>query len=124
MSDHTETRLDRLEISAVETHQRLGVVETQLKGIGADLKMVVQSVTHVQAQPRWELTRILDIATKGGALCVLVAGLITYIATNINAVANMRAQMQAEMLQARLDNGWFKPSTLSIRSPGGAVTQQ
>lgn len=135
-----EHRLDTLENQGIEQKNRLMHVErsveivgrqveglnnkldTQVSGLNTKLDTVVSAVTTVTARPQWDLQKLLDIAVKGGGLAVLVAGLITYIATNINAVHNVRNEMRAEFLQWRIDNGWFKPSQMQIRSPGGAVT--
>lgn len=115
--------MDTLEKFAVSTDNRLGAVERQLAGMGADLRTVVDAVTAVSSRPVWDLAKLLDIAVKGGGLAVLVAGLITYISANINAVPLTRAEMRAEFLQQRIDNGWFKASGMTIRVPGGGVTQ-
>lgn len=133
-----EHRLDTLENQGIEQKNRLMHVErsveivgrqveglnnkldTQVSGLNTKLDTVVNAVTTVTARPQWDLQKILDITLKGGGLAVLVAGLITYIATNINAVHNVRTEMRAEFLQQRVDNGWFRGSML-IRSPNGPV---
>lgn len=122
-AEHTERRLDTLEKFAVSTDNRLVNVEKTLSGMTADLRTVVSAVTTVQARPVWSLGQFLDVATKAGALGVLTAGLITYISSNINAAATATTAARVEFMQQRLDNGWFKPSSLMIRAPGGQVTQ-
>lgn len=137
-----EHRLDTLENQGIEQKNRLMHVErsveivgrqveglnnkldTQVSGLNTKLDTVVSAVTTVTARPQWDIQKFLDIAVKGGGLAVLVAGLITYIASNINAVHNVRNEMRAEILQLRLDNGWFKPSQMQIRAPGGTVAPQ
>lgn len=121
VNEHTEARLDTLEKFAVSTDNRLVNVEKTLSGMTADLRTVVQAVTTVTARPVWDVAKLLDIGLKGGGLAVLVAGLITYIASNINAPAMREAQLRTEFLQLRLDNGWFRASGMVIRAPGGQV---
>lgn len=134
-----ERRLDTLEQQGIESKNRLMHVErsveivgrqveglnnkldTQVGGLNSKLDTVVNAVTTVTARPQWDLQKLLDIALKGGGLAVLVAGLITYISSNINAVHNARNEMKTEILQWRMDNGWFKPSQMQIRSPNGTV---
>ncbi len=119
---HTEVRLDTLEKFAVSTDNRLVNVEKTLSGMTADLRTVVAAVTTVTARPVWDFQKVLDIGLKGGGLAVLVAGLITYISTNINAVSVVENRLRIEFMQTRLDKGWFQPSPLQIRAPGGTVT--
>lgn len=124
MLDQTETRLDRLENHATETQQRLGVVETQLKGIGADLKMVVTAVTTAQAQPRFDWFKFVPAIAALVVIFTATGGVITYIAANVNAATNARQEERLGFLQMRLDRGWFGASEMRIRAPGGAVTPQ
>lgn len=137
-----EVRLDTLEQQGIESRNRLMHVErsvdtvskqvegvnskldAQVSGLNAKLDTVVNAVTQVTAQPKWDLQKLLDMSLKGGGLAVLTAGLITYIATNINAVHNVRTEMRTEFLQLRLDNGWYSPSKMQIRAPGGTVAPQ
>lgn len=137
-----ERRLDILEQQGVDSKNRLMHVErsveivgrqveglnnkldTQVGGLNSKLDTVVTAVTTVTSQPKWDFIKILDIATKGVVLFVAIAGGITYIATNINAVHNVRNEMHSEFLRQRIDNGWFKPSSMQVRAPGGSVTQQ
>lgn len=136
-----ERRLDVLEQQGIESKNRLMHVErsveivgrqveglnnkldTQVGGLNSKLDTVVNAVTTVTSQPKWDLQKFLDIGLKGGSLAVLIAALITYIASNINAVHNARTEMRAEFLQQRIDNGWFKGSMM-IRAPSGSVTPQ
>lgn len=99
-------------------------LDTQVGGLNAKLDTVVTAVTTVTSRPQWDLQKFLDIGLKGGGLAVLVASLITYIATNINAVENVRNQMRMEFLQQRVENGWFGKSGIQIRAPNGTVTPQ
>jgi hypothetical protein len=137
-----ERRLDTLEQQGIDSKTRLMHVErsveivgrqveglnnkldTQVGGLNTKLDTVVTAVTTVTAQPKWDFIKILDIATKGVILFVAVAGGITYIATNINAVHNVRNEMRAEFLQQRIDNGWLSKGSMMIRAPGGSVTPQ
>lgn len=128
---HTETRLDSLEKYATEQNQRLGVVETQLKGIGADVKSLVSTVANVTARPQTDWIKII---TAAAALVVIIGAtgsVITYIASNVNAVAtaklethSARQEERLQFMQLRLDRGWFSASEMKIRAPGGAVTPQ
>ena len=121
---HTEVRLDTLEKFAVSTDNRLVNVEKTLSSVTAKLDTIVNAVTTVTSRPVWDLGKFLDIAVKGGGLCVPVAGLITYIATNINSATMMENRLRGEFLQMRIDNGWFQGSKMQIRAPNGQVTPQ
>lgn len=128
---HTEVRLDTLEKFAVSTDNRLVNVEKTLSGVTAKLDTIVTAVTTVTSRPVWDLGKFLDIAVKAGGLCVLIAGLITYISSNINSITITEnkfrteiVKLQNEFLQTRMDNGWFQPSKMQIRAPNGQVAPQ
>lgn len=123
-AEHTENRLDRLEQHATETQHRLGVVETQLKGISADVKTLVQAVAGVAAQPRHDWFKVVPALAGAVVIFTAIGGVITYIASNVNAAANARQEERLMFLQMRLDHGWFSASEMKIRVPGGAVTPQ
>lgn len=124
MTDQTETRLDNLEKQSAEGNQRLGVVETQLKGISADVKSLVSAVANITARPPTDWIKIITAAAALVVIVTAAGGVITYIASNVNAAAQARSEERLAHMRERLDNGWFKPSTMAIRAPGGAVTPQ
>jgi hypothetical protein len=126
-----EHRLNSLELQGVESRNRLIHVERTVDAVGRqvselDGKMdqVISAVTTVQAQPKIDFGKMLDLATKCVVIFVATAAGITYIASNINAVQNAENKAKYEFLQQRLDRGWFTTSKMEIRSPGGAVTPQ
>ena len=122
--DLTETRLDKLEHFGVETQQRLGVVETQLKSISADMKTLIQTVSAVSSRPVHDWFKIMPALAAAVVIFTAVGSVITYIASNVNAAASARQEERLSFMQMRLDQGWFKPSNMAIRVPGGTVTPQ
>lgn len=124
MTDNTEARLDRLEVSSAESNHRLGVVETQLKGISADVKTLVQSVATAAATPRHDFFKIIPALAGAVVIFTAVGGVITYIASNTNAAASARQEERLSFLHMRMDRGWFTASEMKIRAPNGVVTPQ
>lgn len=122
--DLTETRLDKLEHFGVETQQRLGVVETQLKSISADMKTLIQTVSAVSSRPTHDWFKVVPAMAAAVVIVTAAGGVITYIASNVNAAASARHEERLSFVRERMDNGWFRPSTMAIRSPGGPVTAQ
>lgn len=138
-AENFETRLDSLELQGVEQRNRLIHVERsvetmakQVTDVSSKLDTLVQAVTTVTAQPRFDIFKTLPALA---ALVVVVGGLgtiITYIATSVNAAYNIeksvRAELRIEFLQQRLDNGWFRAGELSrVRvnaNPQGQTTTQ
>lgn len=123
--DLTETRLDKLEHFGVETQQRLGVVETQLKSISADMKTLIQTVSAVSSRTPTDWFKIVPALAGAVVIFTAIGGVITYIASNVNAAANARQEERLGFMQMRLDRGWFTASEMKIRAPGGGpVTPQ
>lgn len=133
-----EHRLDVLEQQGVENKNRLlhversvDIIGRQVVDLGGKLDTVVHAVTTVTAQPRFDIFKILPAAAAVVVIVTAIGGVITYISSNIAAVTASKIEAQTarmderqSFLQMRLDNGWFKPSAMTIRAPGGAVTPQ
>lgn len=127
MPDHdvTETRLDKLEHFGVETQQRLGVVETQLKSISDDMKTLIQSVAASAARPVHDWFKVVPALAGAVVVFTSIGATITYIASNVNAAASARQEERLTFIQMRLDRGWFTGSEMRIRAPGaGPVVTQ
>lgn len=132
-----EHRLDTLEQQGVENKNRLlhversvDIIGRQVGDLGTKLDTVVNAVTTVTAQPRFDIFKIAPAAAAMVVIVTAIGGIITYIASNVNAVTgakletnHVRLEEQSRFLQLRLDNGWFKPSVMQIRTPNGTVSQ-
>lgn len=124
-----EHRLDTLEQQGVENKNRLlhversvDIIGRQVGDLGTKLDTVVNAVTVVNAQPKFDIFKILPAAAALVVIVTAIGGVITYIASNVNAVNNAKTEMRSEFLQMRLDRGWYSPM-MQIRSPNGPVTQ-
>lgn len=105
-------------------------IMTAVDKIGNQVSELTRVVTTMQAAPKFD-------AFKWGALIVAVIAIFTATATGITYIANsvsypaiLKVQfegeknlMRANWLEERLNNGWFKPSSLRINAPGGSVQQ-
>lgn len=124
-----EHRLDTLEQQGIESRNRLMHVERsvdhvakQVSDLGGKIDTVVQAVTTVTAQPKFDIFKTLPAAAAMVVIVGAIGTLITYIAGNVNAVGYAKMEARHEFLRERLDRGWFTPSAMTIRAPGGAVT--
>lgn len=111
--------------------QNVASLMTALDKIGTQVGDLTRVVTTMQAKPQFD-------AFKYATLIVCIVGIftatsagITYIANSVSYPAILKNEhlaqvnaMRADWLQQRLDNGWFTPSRLQIRVPGGNVQPQ
>jgi hypothetical protein len=99
--------------------------------IGTQVGELTRVVTTMQAKPQFDAFKYLTMAVACiGVFGGLATG-ITYIANSVSYPAILETKHAAQInalvashLRERLDNGWFHPSRLQIRSPNGTVTPQ
>jgi len=139
MSDQPEFRvqIDQLEKQFTGVDNRvIGLsrdvtgIMTAVDKIGSQVSELTRVVTTMQAAsavaPRFDAAKITTLITATIISVAAVTGCITYVARSamwpdIQEV-KIRGDMDRQFLRERLDNGWFKPSGMQIRSPGGSVT--
>lgn len=126
---NVEHRLDSLELQGVEQKNRLihverslGEVARNVTELGSKLDTVVTAVTTVTAQPKFDIYKVVPLIVAVVMLVGAGAGAITYIASNINAAELARQAERLTHMKERIDNGWFKPTSMQIRAPGGQVS--
>jgi len=128
-TEKVEHRLDSLELQGVEQKNRLihverslGEVARNVTELGSKLDTVVTAVTTVTAQPKLDVYKVVPLIVAITILIGAASTAITYISSNINAAEMARQAERLVFIRERLDNGWFKPTIMQIRAPGGAVT--
>lgn len=128
-TEKVEHRLDSLELQGVEQKNRLihverslGEVARNVTDLGSKLDTVVTAVTTVTAQPKLDIYKVVPLIVAITILVGAASTAITYISSNINAAELARQAERQLFLKERLDNGWFKASSMQIRAPGGTVT--
>lgn len=128
-TEKVEHRLDSLELQGVEQKNRLihverslGEVARNVTDLGSKLDTVVTAVTTVVAQPKLDVYKVVPLIVAITILVGAASTAITYIASNIGAAELARQAERITFMKERLDNGWFKPTSMQIRAPGGTVT--
>lgn len=120
-----------MEQQGIESRNRLMHVERsvdhvakQVGDLGSKIDTVVNALTTVTAQPKFDIFKVLPAAAAVVVIVGAVGTLITYIAGNVNAVDYAKLEARQEFIRERLDRGWFTGSSMTIRSPGGTVAPQ
>jgi hypothetical protein len=98
-------------------------IMTAVDKIGTQVGELTRVVTTMQSRPQTDIYKLSQLAVVMVVLIGATVGAVSYIASAINAAPLVKAELTAEFLTQRLDNGWFKPSALQIRAPGGSVSQ-
>jgi hypothetical protein len=133
----------RVQVDQLE--KQFTAVDNRVIGLSRDVTGIMTAVDKIGSQVG-ELTRVVTTMQAASAVAprfdgMKIGGMIASIVVIVGAVTagityvakasmwgdilevKIRAEMHADFLRERLDNGWFKPG-LQIRAPGGTVTQQ
>ncbi len=118
---NTIERLTDLEAQGREHTARLIGIEnsfSQLKGdvrvLSEDVKNLISAVTRQEAQPRFDLPKIMPVIASAIVIFAAMASGIIYVSGNTTKPETLENRLRLDFLQERIDNGWTTPNTTVI----------